>query len=372
VEEPGSPVVPPLIQSSTFLFGGYPDEGGEVLYTRYGNNPTQMAVAEKVAALEGMEAGLVLASGMAATSLSLLALLRPGDHVVASRHLYGATRMLLEEEFPNRGISSTLVDPGVGREWRAAMTDRTRVLYLELPVNPTLRVFDPRPIAALAEKAGVSLLVDATFASPVNLRPAELGADAVIHSATKYLGGHSDLVAGVVSGSLGFIDEVKGLLRLYGPALDPHAAWLLDRGIRTLAIRMECHNRNAMELARWFEEQEEVERVFYPGLESHPDHELAKAIMDGFGGMLGIQVKGGGSAADLFTRALRVARVAPSLGGVETLVSQPRYTSHRGHTPGQLEQLGIPDGYVRISVGIEEPADLRRDFQAALQVVARA
>jgi cystathionine beta-lyase/cystathionine gamma-synthase len=246
------------------------------------------------------------------------------------------------------------------------MTDRTRVLFLELPVNPTLRLFDPRPIASLAEEAGVSLVVDSTFASPVNLRPGEWGADAVIHSGTKFLGGHSDLIAGVVSGSQGLIDEVRALLRLYGPALDPHACWLLERGIRTLAVRMEAHNRNAMELAQWFEAQPEVEKVMYPGLESHPDHALAKTLMDGYGGMLGIQLKGGDKAADAFCKALHLVMVAPSLGGVETLVSQPRYTSHRGISPEELRAVGIPPGYVRISVGIEDVDDLRQDFHHGL------
>lgn len=370
--ESGQPVVPAIVQSSTFFYGGYPEEKGEILYTRYGNNPNQVAVAQKVAALEGMDAALVLGSGMAATAMSLLALLRTGDHLVASRFLYGATRRFLEEELPNRGIQTTLVDPQSGREWREAIRPNTRVLFLELPVNPSLRLFDPRPMAQLAEARGISLVVDATFASPVNLRPADQGADVVIHSATKYLGGHSDVIAGVVSGSMGFIEEVRDMLRLYGPALDPHAAWLLERGLRTLGARMEVHNRNAMALAEWFQEQPEVERVSYPGLESHPDHRLAREILSGFGGMVGIQMAGGNEAADAFCRALRVALVAPSLGGVETLVSQPRFTSHRGMTAADLKGLGIPSGYVRISVGIEDLEDLRADFQAGLKAARKA
>ncbi len=365
--DPGDPVVPPIVQSSTFLFSGFEEDPAEVRYTRYGNNPNQASIAEKMSVLEGMEASLALGSGMAATALTFLALLRGGEHVVASRFLYGATRKLLEEELPRRGIATTFVDPESGRDWRGAVTERTRVLFLELPTNPTLRVFDPRPVAKLAEREGVSFVVDATFGSPVNLRPAELGADAVIHSATKYLGGHSDLIAGVVSGSWGLIDEVKKMLRLYGPALDPHAAWLLERGIKTLGVRMERHNQNALELARWFEAQPEVGTVTYPGLESHPDHSLAREIMDGFGGMLGIRLKGGGAAANAFLSALRVALVAPSLGGVETLVSQPRFTSHRGLSTGELEALGILEGYVRISVGIEDVEDLRNDFQVGLE-----
>jgi len=201
----------------------------------------------------------------------------------------------------------------------------------------------------------------------MNLRPSELGADVVIHSATKYLAGHSDLVAGVVSGSRDLVGEVREMLRFYGPALDPHGAWLLDRGLRTLAVRMARHNENALTLAEWFQDQPGVEKVVYPGLPSHPDHTLAKQILDGFGGMLGIQVKGGGPAADAFCRGLDLALVAPSLGGVETLVSQPRYTSHRGMSPQELEAAGIPDGYVRISVGIENVEDLMSDFQEGLE-----
>ncbi len=370
--ESGSPVVLPIAQSSTFFFEGGPEEGGELRYSRYGNNPNQLAVAEKMSALEGMESSLVLGSGMAATAMTLLALLRTGEHIVASRFMYGATRRLLEEELPNRGINATLVNPESGREWREAMTSKTRVLFLEIPTNPTLRLFDPRPIARLAEDAGVSLVVDATFASPVNLRPGEHGADVVIHSATKYLGGHSDLVAGVVSGSRALIEEVRDMLKLYGPALDPHAAWLLERGMRTLSVRMARHNENGLRLARWLEAQEEVEAVFYPGLESHPQHRLARELMDGFGGMLGIQLRGGDAAADVFCRGLQLASVAPSLGGVETLVSQPRFTSHRGLSPGELQAAGIPPGYVRISVGIEDSADLEHDFQHALEATRRA
>jgi cystathionine beta-lyase/cystathionine gamma-synthase len=369
--ESGQPVVPSIVQSSTFFYGGYPEERGDILYTRYGNNPNQVAVAGKVAAMEGMESALALGSGMAATAMSLLALLRNGDHVVASRFLYGATKRLLEEELPKRGIETTLVDPQSGREWRQGIRSTTRVLFLELPVNPTLRLFDPRPMASLAKEQGISLVVDATFASPFNLRPAELGADVVIHSATKYLGGHSDLIAGVVSGSLGFIEEVRDMLRLYGPALDPHAAWLLERGLRTLGARMEVHNRNALALAEWLEKQDGVESVVYPGLESHPEHRLAKEILDGFGGMLGVQLQGGDAAADAFCRALTLAMVAPSLGGVETLVSQPRFTSHRGLTIAELKAVGIPPGYVRVSVGIEDCDDLKADFANALEAAKR-
>jgi len=362
---PGSPVVLPISQSATFHWADPRD--GELLYTRYANNPNQVAVAQKVAALEGTDAAATLASGMAAAAMTLLALTDSGDHVVASSQLYGATQGLLRSELPRRGVTSSFVDPGAPpEEWEAALRPETRVLYLELPTNPTLRVFDPRPLVAMARERDIKVACDATFASPVNLRAASLGIDAVIHSATKYLGGHADVIAGVVAGSHELVDEVIRLARLYGPALDPNTAWLLDRGIRTLEVRMQRHNENGLTLARFFESHAEVERVVYPGLPSHPDHEVAKGLLSGFGGMVSVVLKGGGPAADRFVSALELAIAAPSLGGVQTLVSQPRYTSHAGLSREQREVQGIPDGFVRISVGIENAEDLVADFEQAL------
>lgn len=358
---PGQPVVRPVVQSATFFGGG----AGELLYTRYGNNPNQIAVGQKLAVLEGMEAGLPLASGMAATAMTFLAAARAGDHIVASRHLYGSTRQLLEQELPVRGVTTTFVDPATSRNWRNAMTGRTRVLFLEVPTNPTMRIFDPRPVGRLAQEAGVLLAVDSTFASPANFRAADHGADIVIHSASKYLGGHSDLIAGVVAGSRAMIEEVRSMAKIYGPALDPHAAWLLERGMRTLAVRMGQHNTNGLELAQWLEDQGEVESVLYPGLPSHPDHDLSRELLNGFGGMIGVLLSSA-SAAEAFCQALRVAAYAPSLGGVETLVSQPRFTSHAHLSSGERAAQGFPDGFVRISVGIEDVEDLRADFRQAL------
>ena len=360
---PGSPVVPPISQSATFHWADPRD--GELLYTRYGNNPNQIAVAHKVAALEGTEAAVALASGMAATAMTLLALTDSGDHVVASTQLYGATQGLLRSELPRRGVSATFVDPNEG-DWEAAFRPNTRVLYIEVPTNPTLRVFDPRPLVELAHARGVEVACDATFASPVNLRAAAVGIDAVIHSATKYLGGHADLIAGVVAGSRELVDEVIRLMRLYGPSLDPNTAWLLDRGIRTLEVRMLRHNENGLAVAKFFESHPAVQRVVYPGLASHPDHQVATHLLAGFGGMVGVVLEGGGPAADRFLSALGLALPAPSLGGVQTLVSQPRYTSHAGLTREQRDAQGIPDGFVRISVGIENAEDLVADFEQAL------
>ena len=359
----GQPVVPPIVQSATFLWGGPAD--GELLYSRYGNNPNQELLGRKIAALEGKPAGAALASGMGATAMTFLALTQAGDHVVASSYLYGATYALLKNELPRRGVETTFVDPESGA-WEAALRPETRVIMLEMPTNPTLRLLDPRPIAALARARGIRVVMDATFASPVNLRAGDLGVDVVIHSATKYMGGHSDLIAGAVAGDADVVTEIIRMSRLYGPALDAHAAWLLDRGLRTMELRVRRHNENALALARWFEEQPQVERVLYPGLESHPDHALAKELLGGFGGMLSIVLKGGGPAADAFTRRLKLAMVAPSLGGVETLVSQPRYTSHAALSDAERVAGGIPDGFVRISVGVEDVEDLRGDFGQAL------
>ena len=363
--QPGDPVVPPIVQSATFKFSK-PDEG-ELLYTRYGNNPNQRLVGQKVAELERMEAGVVLGSGMAATAMTLLALAREGDHVVASDQLYGATVTLFAEELPRRGIETTFVDPANRRGWREAVRKQTRLLFLETPTNPTLRVHDPRPIAKLAHERGIPLVMDTTFASPVNLRAAELGADVVIHSATKYLGGHSDLIAGVVAGSRALVDQVIAMMQLYGPAVDPLGCWLLDRGLRTLDVRLRRHNESALALARWLDAHDRVASVIYPGLPSHPDHAVASDILDGFGGIVSFVLDGGSRAADAFMARLRLAIPAPSLGGVETLVSQPRYTSHRGMSAAERRRIGIPDGFVRVSVGLEDVADLTADFAAALE-----
>ena len=361
--KPGAPVVPPIVQSATFYWATPKD--GELLYTRHGNNPNQLQAGVKAAALEGTEAAVALGSGMAATAMALLAMTEAGDHIVASSRLYGATHALLATELPRRGVDTTFLDPDEGG-WEAALRPETRVVYIELPVNPTLRILDPRPIVALAHDRGIRVACDATFASPVNFRAASFGIDVVIQSATKYLGGHSDLIAGIVAGPAEVIDEVTRVARLYGPSLDPHTAWLLDRGMRTLDLRVQRHNANAMAVAEWFETRPEVARVLYPGLPSHPDHALAEELMSGFGGMVSVVLEGGGEAADVFMSRLHLGVAASSLGGVETLLSQPRFTSHVGLSPEEREQQGIPDGFVRISVGVEDAEDLIADFAQAL------
>jgi cystathionine beta-lyase/cystathionine gamma-synthase len=359
----GAPVVSPVVPSTTFHSD--PSGEGEVLYTRYGNGPNQSLVERRIASLEGAEDALVTASGMSAMACALLSLLAAGDHVVATRDIYGGTRVLLVDELSRLGIETTFVDL-FADGWSDALRPRTRVVLAETPSNPLLRVLDLRPVADVARAHGAALVVDATFASPINFRALEHGADIVMHSATKYYAGHSDVTAGALAGSAARIGEARRRARVWGPVLDPHGMWLLERGMKTLAVRMERHNRNALEVARWAESDRRVARVFHPGLASHPDHDTARRTLDGFGGMLSLELAGGSEAASRFVREVRLATLAPSLGGVETLVSEPRHTSHAAMTAEERAEIGIRDGFVRVSVGIEDAADLIADLDRAL------
>lgn len=359
-----SPVSTPIYQSSTFTNPVGSDE--EVMYTRYGNNPNQVSLAAKYALLEGAEAALFVSSGMAATALAHLAVLRPGDHLLSSSWIYGGTRRLFDEEFGRLGIEVTYVSPDQPRQWRRSVRKSTRAVFLETPTNPVMRVIDLAPMAQIARDGGFALLVDATFASPINYRPIEHGADIVITSATKYLNGHSDIIAGAVAASASIIEEVTRLMLLWGQAIDPHQAWLIERGLRTLGIRMERHNINGMAVARWAEQQESIARVHYPGLPSHPDHAFAAQVLDGFGGMVGLELKGGARAAERFLKKLKLVTHAPSLAGVESLISEPRFTSHSRLSEEQRAKQGIPDGFVRLSCGIEDAEDIIADLSQAL------
>ena len=360
-----SPVVTPLYQSSTFRNPvGSQDE---VLYTRYGNNPNQVELARKYALLEGAERAIFLASGMAATALAHLAVLRPGDHLVSSLWIYGGTRVLFDSEFARHGISITYVDPDKPREWRKAIARNTRAIFVEALTNPVMRVLNVPLLAKLASEHGIALLVDATFASPINFRPLEHGADIVITSATKYINGHSDVIAGAVAGSAAVIDEVTRLMRAWGPAIDPHAAWLTERGLKTMALRVERANTNAMAVATWASTRPEFTAVYYPGLRTHPDHALATKIFDGYGGLVGLVLKGGAPAAKKFLQRLKVVTHAPSLAGVESLISEPRLTSHKPLTAAERASQGVPDGFLRLSCGCEDPEDLIDDLAGALQ-----
>ena len=360
-----TPVVTPIYQSVNFTQEIGTGEG--LRYLRYGNNPNAEIVQRRLALLEGAEAGLALASGMGATACALLALLRPGDHLLASHWIYGGTQKLLTQEFATLGIEVTLVNPLESRAWRKRLRKETRAIFLESPVNPTCRVLDLRTVSHLTEETGLALVVDSTFASPVNFRPLEHGADVVIHSTTKYLNGHHDALGGAVLGTASYIEEVRQKMILWGQAPDAFSVWLLERGLKTLDVRVRRQNDNAMRIAQWADERKEVRTVHYPGLKSHPDHNIARTTLDGFGGMLGIELAGGGRAADKFLRRLRLIIHAPSLGGVDTLVSEPRYTSHAGLSEHERARAGVPDGFIRLSVGLENADDLIADLEQALR-----
>jgi cystathionine beta-lyase/cystathionine gamma-synthase len=358
----GTPVVNPIYQSTTFLSD--PAGAGEVLYSRYGNNPNHRLLEERIRVLTGAEEAVVTGSGMGATVAALLSCLQAGDHVVAARALYGGTQRLLEEELARLGIETTFAALD-DDSWTEALRPGTRAVVMETLSNPLLRFTDPARVARPAHRVGAAVVVDATFTPPPTFDPLARGADLAVHSATKYFGGHSDVTAGVVLGSAERIAAVRARAAIWGVALDPHAAWLLERGVKTIGLRVPRQCDNALAVARSLEGNPSVVRVHYPGLASHPDHAEAAALLSGFGGMVALQLRGG-EAATRFVRALRLAKVAPSLGGVETLVSEPRYTSHVSLRPEEREARGIGDGFVRLSIGIEDAEDLVADLEQAL------
>jgi cystathionine beta-lyase/cystathionine gamma-synthase len=365
--EPGSPVASPLVQSVNYVqeFGPAGAEG--LMYTRYGNTPNEVLVQKRIAMLEGAEAALVLSSGMGATACALLALLRPGDHLLSSSWIYGGTRRLFSEEFVSMGIEVSYVNPSERRVWRNMVRQNTRVIFVESPVNPTSMVLDVPQLAILAKQTGVAVVVDSTLASPINSRPLSHGADVVIHSATKYLNGHHDILCGVVAGTASYIEEVRRKMVVWGQAPDPFACWLLERGMKTLELRVTRSNENAMRIAEWCAERPEIREVHYAGLPGNPNHALAKKLLDGFGGVMALELAGGAPAADRFIRRLRMISHASSLGGVDTLVIEPRFSSHAHMTSEERAAIGIPDGVIRLSVGIENAEDIIADMAQALQ-----
>lgn len=364
---PGSPVAQPLVQSVNYVqeFGADGSEG--IQYTRYGNTPNVQLIQRRIAMLEGSEAALVLSSGMGATACAMLALLRPGDHMISSSWIYGGTHKLFTQELVAMGIEVTFVNPDERRVFTNSMRQNTRVIFIESPVNPTGRVIDIAKLAILAKSAGIALVVDSTLASPINCRPISHGADVVIHSATKYLNGHHDILCGVVAGTSSYIEEVRRKMIIWGQAPDPFACWLLERGIKTLDVRVKRCNKNAMKVAEWCETRPEIRTVHYAGLPSHPDHNLAKKLHDGFGGIMSIELAGGADAADHFVRELKMIAHASSFGGVDTLVIEPRYSSHAHMTSDERAAIGIPDGFLRLSIGIENAEDIITDISQALQ-----
>jgi cystathionine beta-lyase/cystathionine gamma-synthase len=356
----------PIFQSATYTYAGE-TRYDDVRYLRSNNTPSQLALHAKLAVLEDAEAALVSASGMAAISTTLLGLLSPGDHLLAQNGLYGGTHELLTREFPNFGLSASFLDATRADSWAAQLRPSTRAIYVEAMTNPLLEVADLRAVVAFAKAHGLLAIIDNTFASPVNFRPIPAGFDLSLHSATKYLNGHSDIVAGVVSGPALLIERIRHKANLLGGALDPHAAFLLKRGLKTLALRVRFQNDSALRLATFLAGHAQVKRVHYPGLASHPQHARARELFAGCGGVLSFELHAGVAGAEEFAARVRIPAIAPSLGGVHTLLTRPATTSHAGLGRDERLRLGISDGLVRLSVGIEATEDLLEDFAQALR-----
>jgi cystathionine beta-lyase/cystathionine gamma-synthase len=362
---PEGSVVYPIYQGTVYSIEPG-TEYHDIPYLRLNSTPSQRYLHDKLAALEGAQAAVATASGMAAITTTLLSVLRAGDHLLASDCLYGGTHDFLTGHAEDLGWRYSFVDVQRPETWAAARTPQTRVFLCETITNPLMRVGLLRDIADFARREGLVSVIDNTFASPVNFRPLQAGFDLCVHSATKYLGGHSDLVAGAGMGDADRIGRVRRTLNLYGGSLDPHAGFLLARGIKTLALRVRAHNDNATALADFLSGHPEVAAVNYPGLASHPDHKHAADLLSGFGGMLSLRLRGGETAAEALLDAVRLPSVAPSLGGVETLITRPAATSHAGMSPEDRERLGITTDLIRVSCGIEGTQDLITDFDQAL------
>lgn len=368
----GGSLTTPIVQTSTFVFESSAEmrrylEGdpGLHLYTRY-ENPTLRALEAALVALEGGDDALVFASGMAASSTALLSLLKPGDEVLASASLYGGTTKLIREVLGRFGVGFRLLRPADLPRVDSLAGERSRLLVFESPTNPNVDVIDVAAVARAAHARGLLVMLDNTFASPVLQRPLALGADLVMHSLTKALAGHSDILGGALVGSRELIGPARALLKVLGGCLDPHAAFLALRGIKTVHLRVPRMCENALLLARHLEGHPKVSRVLYPGLASHPGHEVAKRQMSGFGGVVALVVAGGLPAAERFYDGLRLIARAASLGGVESLVSLPVHTSHHGYSEDQLAEAGVDPGMVRLSLGVEDAADLIEDVDRAL------
>lgn len=367
----GAPVGTPVSRTANFTFASTEEmkrwaEGKSpaYIYTRYGN-PTLAIAEQKIAALEGAEAAVVSASGSAAISCSLLAVLRAGDELIATRQLYGGSYRLLRDILPRFGITVRHVENDLAGIERL-VNPRTKALYIETPTNPTLRLVNLEKAVAFAKEWALVSIMDNTFATPVLQKPLAMGFDLVVHSATKFLAGHSDVIAGATAGSKALIQRVRQNVIYLGGSMDPEAAFLLIRGMKTLRLRVEKQCENAMVVAKYLGKHPKVARVHYPGLPSHPDHKLAKRQMRGFGAMLAFDCKGGIAAARRFCDRVRTFLLAASLGGVESLVVLPIYTSHYKMSQLELRAAGVEPGTVRVSVGIEDAADLIADLEQAL------
>jgi cystathionine beta-lyase/cystathionine gamma-synthase len=368
------PLATPIYQTSTFEVTDNAEQlratPTDHFYTRYGN-PTSSVVENAIAELEGTDAALVFSSGMAAITTSILALVKAGDHIVAQRDVYGGVTKFLSHWLPKLGVETTFVDTNDIAQHERAIRANTKIVHVESPTNPTVRVVDLEKIAALAQKHKLISTIDATFGTPINCRPAEWGIDLVLHSGTKYFGGHADLICGVAAGRRDLIDEIHHLRTTLGCCMDPHAAFLLLRGVKTLALRVERQNQSALQIAEFLSKHPKVARVHYPMLKGHTDYELAKKQLAGAGGVLSFEVEGSGADACRLTEALSLFTLAPSLGGVESLVSIPVLTSHAMIDPDLRRKMGVTEQMIRLSVGIESVDDLIADLENGFAVLGR-
>lgn len=359
--------VSPLYMSTSYAF----EDVDIKRYPRYFNTPNQQALCKKVAALEHAEAALIFGSGMAAISTTLLAFLHAGDHIVLQNQLYGGTHNLVVEQFEKYGIKYSFTLGMEVSDFEVEIQENTRVIYVETPSNPLLSITDLKGIAELAKSRNLISMIDNTFASPVNQNPIDFGIDIVIHSATKYMGGHSDICAGAVAGSEAHIERIFQLAKNLGGSLSDYTVWLLERSMKTMGIRVKAQNENAQRLAEFLNGHEDIARVYYPGLSTHSGHELAKSQMRGFGGMLSFELKATDSASE-FQKALKLIKSSMSLAGVESTVLSPVQTSHALLTEEERKRQGISDGLIRFSVGIEESDDLIADLEQAFKAIRRS
>jgi cystathionine beta-lyase/cystathionine gamma-synthase len=366
------PLSTPIYQSSTFEVTDMEEQlratDSDRFYTRYGN-PTHTVVEKAIAELEGAEAALLFSSGMSAITTAVLSLVKAGDHIVAQRDIYGGVTKFLTQWLSKFGVEVTLVDTTAYEQHEAALRPNTRLLHLESPTNPTLRVVDLRRVAAMARKHRVITLIDSTFSTPINCRPAEHGIDLVMHSGTKYFGGHADLVCGIIAGRKNLVDIIHATRTTLGCNMDPHAAWLLLRGIKTLAVRVHRQNENALRVAQFLKAHPRVRSVNYPFLEGHPQRALAMEQMVGGGGVLSFEIDGSGEDARQFAEALELFTLAPSMGGVESLVTIPVITSHAMIRPEERQKMGVTEQLIRLSVGIEHVDDLIADLERAFAAI---
>jgi len=373
LDKKNGPLATPIYQTSTFEVTDNDEQlratHTDHFYTRYGN-PTNSVAEKRIAELEGTEAALTFASGMGAVTTTIMALLKGGDHVVAQRDIYGGVSKFLSQWLPKMGIETTFVDTSEYDQHERAIRPNTKLLYLESPTNPTLRVVDFEKVATLAKQHQLLSMIDATFGTPINQRPAEFGIDLVMHSGTKYLGGHTDLICGVVSGRRERMERIWETRTTLGNCMDPHASWMLVRGLKTLALRVAQQNESAQRVAEFLSEHAKVRKVHYPFLASHPQFALARAQMSGGGGMVSFEVEGTGEDARRVSEAMRLFTLAPSLGGVESLVSIPVLTSHAMIPAEARAKMGVTEQLIRLSVGIENADDLIADLEGALEAVA--